>query len=87
MYIPFASHKTGMEVLQSAVVGSQTCHLTLSNKMFCICFQDKAQALQNSCRSMSTENRSVSPMVESFDPPTPPSSTKKPLASSVIVID
>jgi len=48
---------------------------------------DKVQALQNSYRSESTENRSTSPVIESFDPPTPPSSTKKPVASSVIVID
>ena len=51
------------------------------------CFQDKAQALQNSCRSLSTENRAISPRAQSFDPPTPPSSTKKPVASSVMVID
>lgn len=48
---------------------------------------EKAQSLQSSYRSASTENRSMSPIVESHGPLTPPSSTKKPNTSSVIVID
>ncbi|CAH3139955.1 unnamed protein product [Porites lobata] len=48
---------------------------------------DKAQELQNSRCSFSSENRSVSPIVQSFNPPTPPSSAKKPAANTVIVID
>jgi len=39
---------------------------------------EKAQALQSSCCSAGTENRSSSPVVEPFNPLTPPSSTKKP---------
>ena len=47
-------------------------------------FKDKAQALQSSCCSAGTENRSSSPVVEPFNPLTPPSSTKKPV---VLMID
>ena len=47
-------------------------------------FKDKAQALQSSCCSAGTENRSSSPVVEPFNPLTPPSSTKKP---AVLMID
>ncbi|XP_020623984.1 G1/S-specific cyclin-E-like [Orbicella faveolata] len=45
---------------------------------------DKAQALQSSSCSAATENRSTSPVVEPFNPLTPPSSTKKP---AVLMID
>ncbi|KAK2550008.1 G1/S-specific cyclin-E1 [Acropora cervicornis] len=48
---------------------------------------EKAQSLQNSHRSASTENRSMSPVVGTLGPPTPPSSTKKPITSPVIVIE
>lgn len=50
-------------------------------------FQEKAQSLQNSHRSASTENRSMSPDVGTLGPPTPPSSTKKLITSPVIVIE
>ncbi|KAL9974395.1 hypothetical protein ACROYT_G011419 [Oculina patagonica] len=45
---------------------------------------DKAQALQSHLPSTTTENRSISPIVEPFNPLTPPSSTKKP---AVLVIE
>lgn len=48
---------------------------------------EKAQSLQNSHRSASTENRSMSPDVGTLGPPTPPSSTKKLITSPVIVIE
>ena len=61
--------------------------LFVLTRQFFICFQDKAQEVQNSRCSFSSENRSVSPIVQSFNPPTPPSSAKKPAASTVIVLD